>query len=173
MSSEQSFGRNKIKRLTLLGLLTAACMILGYLESLLNLSFIAPGVKIGLANAVCLCLVFTGDIKGAYLVNISRILLSALLFSSPFTLVYSLSAGLVSLTAAAFLSRLKSLSAIGVSAAGGLLHNLTQLLVAFLVLGRGVLYYTPLLSLSGIGAGALVGLLSEILIKKMKTKQKK
>ena len=87
MSSKQSDGRNKIniKRLTLYAMLVAVCLIVGYLESILSISLtaIAPGIKIGLSNAVVLTLICTGDIKGAWAINIARICLSALLFGSP------------------------------------------------------------------------------------------
>lgn len=175
MPSKQGVGRNKIdvKKLTLYALLVAVCMVLGFVESLLNLSFIAPGIKIGLANSVVITVAFRGDTKGAFLINITRIILSALLFSSPFTLLYSLSAGLVSVSAAALLSKCKKLGIIGVSSLCGFLHNAVQLFVAKLILGVGVLYYLPLLALSGIFAGMLVGTISGIIIKKLETNGKK
>ena len=97
MSSKQSDGRNKIniKRLTLYAMLVAVCLIVGYLESILSISLtaIAPGIKIGLSNAVVLTLICTGDIKGAWAINVARISLSALLFGSPISFFLSLSGG--------------------------------------------------------------------------------
>ena len=78
------------KRVSTYGILVALCMVFGWVENLISLSFIAPGIKIGLANSVCLLLVLNKDIKGAFFTNIARILLSALLFSTPFSLVFSL-----------------------------------------------------------------------------------
>ena len=82
MPAEQGNSRNRIKaaRLTRYALFCAICLIVGYIESLLPLSFIAPGVKIGFSNAVALSLLLSGDTKGAFAVNVARILLSALLF---------------------------------------------------------------------------------------------
>ena len=88
------------KKVTLYGIFTALAVIFGYIESLFSLSFIAPGIKLGLANAVCLILLLNGDVKGAFFVNTARIFLSALLFSSPFALLFSFAAGTVSLLAA-------------------------------------------------------------------------
>ena len=68
------------KRITLYGIFTCLALIFGYIESLFSLSFIAPGIKIGLANCLCLLLTARGDIRGALLVNITRVTLSALLF---------------------------------------------------------------------------------------------
>ena len=66
------------KKVTLYGVLSAVCLVFSYIEILLPLTFIAPGVKIGLANGVALLLILKKDIKGALLVNIIRILLSNL-----------------------------------------------------------------------------------------------
>ncbi len=173
MSTEQGHNRNKIKmiRVCLYGVLCALCLVLGYIESLINLSFIAPGVKIGISNAVALILAAKGDIKGAFAVNITRILLSALLFGSPFSLLFSLTGGIASLTVISLLIKLKSVSVIGCSTLAGAVHNIFQLIVAALVLGSGVLWYLPLLIAAGAGTGILVGIFSSVILKKIETNQ--
>ena len=65
------------KKIALYSILTSLALIFGYIESLFSLSFIAPGIKLGLANSVALILLCFKDFKGAVLVNITRILLSA------------------------------------------------------------------------------------------------
>ena len=85
------------KKISIYGILATLCLILGYVEHLVSLDFIAPGIKIGLANSVALLLLARGDIKGAFAVNITRILLSALLFAAPSTLIFSFSGGITSL----------------------------------------------------------------------------
>ena len=157
------------KKVTLYGIFTALAVIFGYIESLFSLSFIAPGIKLGLANAVCLILLLNGDVKGAFFVNTARIFLSALLFSSPFALLFSFTAGTVSLLAAFMISRLKLVTAVGFSIAGAAAHNLTQVFVAVCVLGRGVWYYLPFLLAAAIVCGGTVGGLSLIIFKKIKT----
>ena len=112
MSAKQGNSRNKIRLVCLYGIFAAVCLCLSYLESLVPLTFIAPGVKIGLANTVCLCLAVRGDIKGAFLVNSVRILLSNFLFGSVISLVFSLSAGIVSLGAVCILRKFKAFSLI-------------------------------------------------------------
>lgn len=171
MPAKQGNSGNRVAaaNLTRYALLTAACLIVGYVESLLPLAFIAPGVKLGLSNAVAMLLVLSGDTKGAFAVNITRILLSALLFGSIFSLIFSLSGGIFSLIAAAIFKRLKSLSAIGVSMISGVVHNIFQLISAVFITGAGVLYYIPILILSGAACGGLVGLLTKVLLKKLKT----
>ena len=144
-------------------------MIFGFIESLFSLSFIAPGVKLGLANSVALLLLCFKDFKGALLVNITRVLLSALLFSSPFSLVFSLTAGLVSVVIMRVLSGLKGVSAVGFSISGAAVHNLVQLTVAAVLFGRAVWYYLPFLLISALLSGGLIGILSSIIFKKIKT----
>lgn len=157
------------KKIALYGILTSLALIFGYIESLFSLSFIAPGVKLGLANSIALILLCYGDFKGALLVNITRVLLSALLFSSPFSLVFSLTAGLISVVIMRLLSEIKSVSAIGFSISGAAVHNLVQLTVASLLFGRAVWYYLPFLLVSALFCGGIIGILSLIIFKKIKT----
>ena len=171
MSAQSRNDRNKIeiKKLALYALCVAICLIIGFIENLVNLSFIAPGVKLGLSNCVALLLVCRGDIKGAFSVNIARILLSALLFGSPISLLFALCGGIFSLAVTTVLIRLKSVSEIGVSIAGGAVHNVFQCIAAVVFTGAGVLYYLPVLLLCGAACGAATGVLVKIISKKLKT----
>ncbi len=169
MSAKQGDSRNKIniKRLTLYALVTAVCLIVGYLESLLSigLTSIAPGVKLGLSNAVALMLICSGDIKGAWTVNVTRICLASLLFGSPISFVLSLSGGVASTAVSSLLSRSKNISAIGISIAGGVIHNVFQLIAATFIVGFGVVYYLPILIGLGAICGAFCGVLARAALK--------
>ena len=160
------------KKVALYGILTGLAMIFGYIESFVSLSFIAPGIKLGLANSVPLLLLCFKDFKGALLVNITRILLSSLLFSSPFSLVFSLTAGVLSVVIMRLLSGVKGVSPVGFSIAGAAVHNVTQLTVASLLFGRAVWCYLPFLLASAMIGGGLIGILSSIIFKKIKTNAK-
>ena len=157
------------KKIALYGILTSLALIFGYIESLFSLSFIAPGVKLGLANSIALILLCYGDFRGAMLVNITRILLSALLFYSPFSLVFSLTAGILSVVIMRLLSGIKGVSVVGFSISGAAVHNLVQLTVASLLFGRAVWYYLPFLLVSALLSGGIIGILSSIIFKKIKT----
>lgn len=171
MSAKQDNSRNKlsIRRMTVYALLVAVCLIVGYLESLLSITLIAmaPGIKIGLSNAIALMLVCRRDIKGAWAINITRICLSALLFGSPISFVFSLSGGVASTLTACALCRLKSVSPTGISIAGGTVHNIFQCLAASAFLGLGVIYYLPVLLLGGALCGAFCGVLVNLVLKKV------
>lgn len=159
------------KKVSLYGILSALCIVIGYIEHFISFDFLAPGIKIGLANAVALLLLAFGDVKGAFLVNIVRILLSALLFSTPQTLIYSLSAGFTSLVVMSVISKTfkaSHFSLIGFSIIGALVHNMTQLICALLMLGRGVLYYSPFLIISALLSGIITGSISNIIFKRIK-----
>ena len=62
----------------------------------------------------------------------------------------------------------KQFSCISVSVAGGVFHNVGQILVAILVLETGALvYYLPVLILSGLIAGIVIGILSGLLMRRL------
>ena len=75
---------------------------------------------------------------------------------------------LASLALMLLLKRAGTFSILGVSVAGGVGHNLGQILVAAAVLGRGALWYLPALLVSGVLAGAVVGAAGAIVIKRIK-----
>ncbi len=157
------------KKVAFYGVTAAICLVFSYVETLLPLSFIAPGIKIGLANGIALLLILKKDVKGAFLVNIIRIILLNLLFVSPFALVFSLTAGLLSTLVMWLTSKIGKFSVIGFSILGALTHNLIQTVVALIFFGTGVLFYLPVLIFSAIISGGLIGFLAKILDKKIKT----
>ena len=172
MSSEQGNGRNRItaKRLCLLSLLTALSMAFSFLETVLPFGFTAFGIKLGLANGVCIILMYRGDFKGAVSVNLARIILSSVLFSGVMSLVFSLSGAIVSMTAAALLLKSKKFGLVAVSSLSGVLHNCAQAAVAVITSGKAVLHLLSLLIISGALCGAACGMISSLFFKKIKTK---
>ncbi len=161
------------KKITIYALFTAASILFGYVEYLLPLNFIAPGVKLGMANGIFLVLLLSGNFGAAFIINVVRILLSALLFATPFSLLFSLSAGIVSSLFMWVLSKSKRVGFIGISVAGGAAHNITQLLIARLTVGGGVWFYTPFLLVTGLIAGMAVGFLSWLVFGRIKNLFKK
>ena len=150
----------KTKKLTTLGLSVALALILSYLESLLPPLMAVPGVKVGLPNIVILFLLYRYGWKEAGAVSLIRLLLSAALFTGFVAFFYGLAGAVLSLAGSALLKRSDRFSPLGVSVAGGVLHNLGQIALAALILESGYLFaYLPVLLLSGTLAGALVGLL--------------
>lgn len=150
--------RNRTKKTAFLGVLTAAALLLSYVESLFVLAPGIPGIKLGLANlAVVLCLYRYGW-KDAAGLSLVRILLSALLFGSFFTMAYSLAGAVFSFGMMLAGKRSGRLSVVGVSVLGGVFHNLGQLLVAVALLGSSWAgWYMPWLLIAGCVAGIFIG----------------
>ncbi len=149
------------KKISFYSLMCALCIVLGFVEHTISFDFIAPGVKIGLANSVALLLISFGDKKGAFAVNMARILLSALLFAAPSTLIYSLSGGMAAFIIMCCLLRISAVSVIGLSVAGAVMHNIVQLICALLLLGKGVVYYLPILLVSALISGVITGMIAQ------------
>ena len=142
------------------GLLIALALIFSYLESLVPAFFAFPGMKLGLTNLVVLVALFRVNERAAILINLLRILLVALLFGNAYALAYSLAGGLLSGAAMILLKRTGRFGMLGVSVAGGLAHNLGQILTAMALMETWQLVsYLPALWISGMIAGLVIGLL--------------
>ena len=148
--------------------LTAAAMILSYVESLIPFFPGVPGIKLGLPNLVTVWLLWLGTAGEALAVSVMRILLTGFLFGNLYSILFSLAGGLLSLAAMAVLRRLEGFSIYGVSILGGVCHNMGQLLVAVLVVETYRLaWYLPALLVSGVVTGAVIGVISGILVRRL------
>ncbi len=155
------------RKLVTMALFVTVAMMLSYIESLVPFFFGVPGMKLGLANlAVVVTLYFYGW-KEALTVNILRIVLSGLLFGNMFSILFSLSGALVSFICMLAAKRL-GLSLHGVSMAGGVFHNVGQLLAAvFIVQTIGIGYYAPFLLAAGLATGFLIGVMGKELLRRL------
>ncbi len=158
--------KKQIHKLTQLSLLTAVALILSYVEAVLPPIFSAvPGVKIGLPNIVIIFVLYRMGISSAISVALLRISLSSLLFGNPISFLYSLAGALFSIAVMVLLKKMNFLSAVGVSVAGGIFHNVGQILAAMLLLKTAQIgYYMIVLSITGTISGLFVGLCSALLV---------
>lgn len=158
----------KGKKTAFYGMFLALALVAGYVEQLLPINLGVPGVKLGLANIVIMVLLYTMGVRAASGITAIRVLLSGILFGTGFSIVYSAAGAALSIFVMAFLKRTKRFSCVGISVAGGVFHNVGQILVAVLVLETGALvYYLPVLILSGLAAGIVIGIISGILIRRL------
>lgn len=159
------------RKLVTLALFATTALMLSYIESLFPFFFGVPGMKLGLANlAVVIALYFYGW-REALMINVLRIILSGLLFGNLFSILFSLGGALISFVCMVSARRL-GLSLYGVSMAGGVFHNVGQLLIAvFLVQTVEVGYYAPFLLLAGLVTGLLIGVLGKELLRRMPKEQ--
>ncbi|MCM1125136.1 MAG: Gx transporter family protein [Lachnospiraceae bacterium] len=148
-----------------MGLLTAMALILSYVENLISFQPGIPGVKIGLANLAVLICLYLFDWKEALLLTSVKALLSGLLFGNLFMIAYSLAGALISALTMILLKKSHLFHVPAVSAAGGVMHNMGQLLVAFWVVETySVVYYMPALIFSGLLTGIVIGMAASLVL---------
>lgn len=161
--------RGKAGKTALFGLMTALAFVFSYLESLIPLNIGIPGIKLGLANLVVVTALYIFPLQYAFIIAVVRIVLSGLTFGGVSAMVFSLAGGLLSFAVMAVLKKIKGFSVVGVSVAGGIFHNAGQITVAAFVMETAkTVYYFPALIISGVVTGLLIGIISNIIINRLK-----
>ena len=154
---------SRTRRIAVSAMFAALALIFSYIEAILPLSTGIPGVKLGIANLVVILALYNMNFRYAMGINVIRILVAGLLFNGLFGALYSLAGGVVSLTVMWLLKRTGLFSMAGISMAGGVAHNMGQLLVASaLVSNLKMFVYLPVLMFSGIAAGILIGITASV-----------
>lgn len=150
------------KKVAYLGVFLALALICSYVESLIPFYFGVPGMKLGLTNVVVILLLYLMGPKEAIGVSVLRIILAGFMFGNAFSILYSLAGGILSFLVMYLLKRMDKFHMLSVSIAGGITHNLGQLIFAvFLVENYNVMFYFPILFVAGSITGALIGIISQ------------
>ena len=159
----------RAKKIAFLGVMSSFALALSYLELLIPpITAAFPGIKMGLANIVVVFVLYKFGEKEAVAISLLRIVLSALLFGSFMSFLYSLSGAILSFIVMILLRRSGLFSEVGVSVAGGISHNAAQILVAALVFDTPqIWYYMPILAISGTVSGLLVGVAGALSLRKL------
>lgn len=158
----------KTKDLTRSALLIAASMLLSYVESLIPIFPGVPGIKLGLANIAVLFSLYRLNAGHAWCISLLRVFLSALLFGNAVTLAYSITGAVLSLAGSCLLKKTERFSPVGVSITGAVLHNVGQIAMAAILMGTSVIAaYLPVLLVSGIASGILIGIAAALLISRL------
>lgn len=157
------------KKIALIGLMTACGILFGYIEFLFPLPIGIPGVKLGLSNIITLiCMSVFGPYE-TLLILVLRVVLSGVLFGNLFGILYGMAGALLSFAVMFFVKRTNRFSIIGVSALGGVFHNIGQLLVAMAIVSELKLsFYLPVLIISGLVCGLITGIASNIMIPRVR-----
>ena len=153
------------KKVARMGVFIALAMIFSYIEVLIPFNFGIPGVKLGIANIVTVTSLYVFSTGEAFGISVIRIVLMGILFGNGMSLLYSLAGGLLSFLAMWIGKRTSWFSVIGVSVAGGGVHNVGQILAVMLVMKNTMFVaYLPVLFVAGVVTGYLIGLLANKII---------
>lgn len=157
----------KTKKVAFLGLSIALAMILSFVESQIPALIAIPGMKVGLPNLAIVFLLYRIGWKESVIVSIIRVLLVSMLFGNVQSMLFSIAGAVLSLTGMILLKKTNWFSCITVSIVGGILHNVGQIIAAVLWTQTAqIVFYLPFLLISGIVAGAIIGLVSGMLVKR-------
>lgn len=158
-----------VRRMVTLGICGAVALLLSYVEFLLPPLWPSlPYVKCGLANLAVVFALYWMGWPAAAVVALLKVGLTALLFGSPISLLYSAAGTFLSLAVMALSRLVRGLSPVGVSALGGVAHNLGQVTVAVLVFRTpGLWWYMAIFTFTGTVSGVLIGLAAGFLLGRM------
>ena len=155
------------KRIATLSVLCAMGLIMFMVESLFPPLFL-PGAKMGLSNVFSLLTLFVLGPVDALVVVIVRTVLGSLFGGGISTLMYSLTAGVVSVVISAFLVEFvyPNITIIAISIVSAICHNITQNVVFCLISNTPEMFsYMPWLALVGVLAGVIVGFGTNLILR--------
>ena len=161
------YTRISTKKIALCGVLTALAMIFSYIESVIPVPIPVPGIKLGVANIAVITILYVLGVKEA--INLLRIVLTSLLFGNVNSFLFSISGAALSLTIMIIMKKLDFFSCIGVSVCGGVMHNIGQIIAAVFIMGsEAIVFYLPVLIVSGVFTGVVIGVVSGIVAKRVR-----
>lgn len=156
------------KKLTIAGLMAALALIFSYVEVLIPFTIGIPGIKLGIANIVVIIALYYLGARYAITINVIRVMIAGLLFNGLFGALYSLAGAIVSFIVMVILKKTNIFSVVGISMAGGVAHNLGQILIAAaLVANIKMFIYFPVLIISGVITGAVIGVVAGLILGKL------
>ena len=151
MQSQISTRTRRTKALALSAMFACLALIFSYVEAIIPFNIGIPGIKLGLANLVIVIALYELNFRYAFVIN-----------------VYSLAGGILSLLVMWALKKTGLFTMVGVSMAGGVVHNMGQLLVAAAIVSNLRMFlYFPILMFSGILCGILMGITAYIIDSKI------
>lgn len=160
--------KSSAQKVALYGVLIALAMVLSYVDMLIPLPVGIPGVKPGLANLVVFLALYTMTAREALLISMVRILLVSITFGNGSAFLYSMAGGILSFLVMCIFQKKDFFLPAGVSIAGGIAHNVGQLLMAAVILENGAVFtYFPVLLAAGCITGGIIGFLGEQIRKRI------
>lgn len=162
----------KTKKVAFLGLSITLALILSFVESQIPALVAIPGVKVGLPNLVMVFLLYKVGWKETIIVSLIRIVIISMLFGNLQTLTFSVAGALLSLLSMILIKKLNWFSCVSVSVVGGIFHNIGQIIAACLWTQTAqIVFYLPVLIVSGTIAGSVIGLIAGIIVKRLEKRK--
>lgn len=159
----------KNRMIAFCGVFTALAMIFSYIEALIPIPIGIPGVKLGVANIAIIVIIYSVGSMEAVVVNILRIVLTGVMFGNFYSFLFSMAGGMLSVIVMVLLKKTNKFSITGVSIAGGVMHNIGQIVAAvFLMENAAIAYYLPVLLIAGIVTGVVIGVVGSMLEKRVR-----
>lgn len=156
------------KRIAKLSMLLSISVVLGLIESFIPImGGIVPGIKLGLANIVIVFAIYELSFKDAIYISVLRVLLIGILRTGLFSIsfFFSLAGALLSIIFMYLTKEYTKMSIVGVSVVGSISHSVAQIIVACIFLSNiNIVYYLPILLISSIVTGVIVGSISSKLV---------
>ena len=156
------------KKIAKLSMLLSISVVLGLIESFIPImSGIVPGIKLGLANIVIVFAIYELSFKDAIYISVLRVLLIGILRTGLFSIsfFFSLAGALLSIVFMFLAKEYTKMSIVGVSVVGSIFHSVAQIIVACIFLSNiNIVYYLPILLISSIVTGLIVGSISSKLV---------
>lgn len=156
------------KRIAKLSMLLSISVVLGLIESFIPImNGTVPGIKLGLANIVIVFAIYELSFKDAIYISVLRVLLIGILRTGLFSIsfFFSLGGALLSIVFMYLAKVYTKMSIVGVSVVGSIFHSIAQIIIACIFLSNiNIVYYLPILLISSIVTGVIVGSISSKLV---------
>lgn len=160
----------KIKNLILTAILTAMALVAFTIEAAIPTLTPIYGIKLGIANVFTLFALYALGTRYAAALLFLRIVLGSIFTGQAVSFIYSLAGGVLSFILMILLKRFFPLKQVWIlSVLCAVMHNIGQLLAAiFMTATVQIIYYLPVLVISGIIAGAFTGLCAQLVLMRLK-----
>ena len=156
----------KIRKLTLMAMLTAVALIIFVVEAQIPALVPIPGIKLGLSNIITVFAVFMLGSWEAALILAARIFLGAVFAGNFSTIFYSGAGGACAIGVTILLRRWLKPDQLWVAGClGAVAHSVGQMAAAILLSGTpGLAIYLPVMVAISIVTGFFTGLCAQLLV---------
>lgn len=160
----------KIKKLILTAILTSMALVAFTIEAAIPPLTPIYGIKLGIANVFTQFALYALGTRYAAALLFLRIVLGSIFTGQAVSFIYSLAGGVLSFILMILLKRFFPLKQVWIlSVLSAVMHNIGQLLAAvFMTATVQIIYYLPVLMISGIIAGAFTGLCAQLVLMRLK-----